>query len=111
MITDEADKRFKEKVEAIVARRMGEPDFTVDTLAAQLKTGRTKFYGKVKDLMGMSPNTYLQTQRLKKAAELLIEGELNVTEISYRVGFQNPNYFYKCFKEKYGVPPSKYGKK
>lgn len=111
LITDEADKRFKEKVEAIVARRMGEPDFTVDTLAAQLKTGRTKFYGKVKDLMGMSPNTYLQTQRLKKAAELLIEGELNVTEISYRVGFQNPNYFYKCFKEKYGVPPSKYGKK
>ena len=44
------------------------------------------------------------------AADLLIEGDLNVTEISYKVGFQSPTYFYKCFKEKYGVPPSKYGK-
>jgi AraC-like DNA-binding protein len=110
IITDEADQRFREKMEAIVALRMGDPDFNVDTLAAQLKMGRTKFYGKMKEFTGMSPNTYLQTERLKKAAELLIEGDLNVTEVSYKVGFQSPTYFYKCFKEKYGVPPSKYGK-
>jgi AraC-like DNA-binding protein len=111
IITDEADKRFREKVEIIVARHLSEPDFNVDTLAALLKMGRTKFYGKMKEFTGMSPNTYLQTARLERAAELLIEGELNVTEISYKVGFQTPTYFYKCFKEKYGVPPSKYGKK
>ena len=110
IITDEANRRFKEKVEAIVSRRLGEPDFNVDLLAAQLKMGRTKFYGKMKELTGMSPNNYLQTERLKRAAELLIEGDLNVTEISYRVGFQTPAYFYKCFKEKYGVAPSKFGK-
>ena len=46
----------------------------------------------------------------ERAAELLIEGDLNVTEVSYKVGFQSPTYFYKCFKEKYGVPPSKFGK-
>ena len=110
IITDEADQRFKEKMEAIVARRMGDPDFNVDTLAALLKMGRTKFYGKMKEFTGMSPNSYLQTERLKKAAELLIEGDLNVTEVSYKVGFQSPTYFYKCFKERYGVPPSKFGK-
>jgi AraC-like DNA-binding protein len=110
IITDEADQRFKDKMETIVAQRMGDPDFNVDTLAALLKMGRTKFYGKMKEFTGMSPNTYLQTERLKKAAELLIEGDLNVTEVSYKVGFQSPTYFYKCFKEKYGVPPSKYGK-
>ena len=110
IITDEANKRFREKVETIVSRRMGEPDFNVDTLAAQLKMGRTKFYGKMKELTGMSPNNYLQTERLKRAADLLIEGDLNVTEISYKVGFQTPAYFYKCFKEKYGVAPSKFGK-
>ena len=110
IITDEADQRFREKMETIVAQRMGDPSFNVDTLAALLKMGRTKFYGKMKEFTGMSPNTYLQTERLKKAAELLIEGDLNVTEISYKVGFQSPTYFYKCFKEKYGVPPSKYGK-
>ena len=82
----------------------------LDTLAALLKMGRTKFYGKMKEFTGMSPNNYLQTERLKKAAELLIEGDLNVTEVSYKVGFQSPTYFYKCFKEKYGVPPSKFGR-
>lgn len=110
IITDEADQRFREKMETIVAQHIGDPNFNVDTLAAQLKMGRTKFYGKMKEFTGMSPNNYLQTERLKKAAELLIEGDLNVTEISYKVGFQSPTYFYKCFKEKYGVPPSKYGR-
>ena len=110
IITDEADQRFKYKMETFVAQHLGDPTFNVDTLAAMLKMGRTKFYGKMKEFTGMSPNTYLQTERLKKAAELLIEGDLNVTEISYKVGFQSPTYFYKCFKEKYGVPPSKYGK-
>jgi signal transduction histidine kinase/DNA-binding response OmpR family regulator len=110
IITDEADQRFREKMETIVAQHLGDPSFNVDTLAALLKMGRTKFYGKMKEFTGMSPNTYLQTERLKKAADLLIEGDLNVTEISYKVGFQSPTYFYKCFKEKYGVPPSKFGK-
>ena len=110
IITDEADQRFRDKMETFVAQHLSDPDFNVDTLAAMLKMGRTKFYGKMKEFTGMSPNTYLQTERLKKAAELLIEGDLNVTEISYKVGFQSPTYFYKCFKEKYGVPPSKYGK-
>ena len=110
IITDEADQRFKDKMETIVAQRLGDPNFNVDTLAALLKMGRTKFYGKMKEFTGMSPNNYLQTERLKKAAEMLIEGDLNVTEISYKVGFQSPTYFYKCFKEKYGVPPSKFGR-
>jgi len=110
IITDEADQRFKDKMEAIVAQRLGDPNFNVDTLASLLKMGRTKFYGKMKEFTGMSPNNYLQTERLKKAAEMLIEGDLNVTEISYKVGFQSPTYFYKCFKEKYGVPPSKFGR-
>ena len=110
IITDEADQRFKDKMEIIVAQHLSDPDFNVDSLAALLKMGRTKFYGKMKELTGMSPNVYLQTERLKKAADLLIEGDMNVTEISYEVGFQSPTYFYKCFKEKYGVPPSKFGR-
>ena len=110
IVTDEADQRFREKMETIVAQRLGDADFNVDMLASLLKMGRTKFYGKMKEFTGMSPNSYLQNERLKRAAELLIEGDLNVTEVSYKVGFQSPTYFYKCFKEKYGVPPSKFGK-
>jgi len=45
---------------------------------------------------------------MRSAAELLEEGELNITEISYKKGFQDASYFNKCFKQHYGMPPSKY---
>ena len=111
IITAEADTRFVEKMEHIIYQHIGDPDFNIDQLAAALRMGRTKFYGKTKELTGLSPNNYLQNIRLQRAAELLVEGDLNVTEVSYQVGFFNPSYFYKCFKEKYGVAPSKYGKR
>ena len=70
--------------------------------------GRTRFYGKVKEIFGISPNKYIANRRLETAASLLIEGQYNVTEVAYKVGFTDPAYFYKCFKQKYGVMPSKY---
>ena len=47
---------------------------------------------------------------MQRAADLLLEGELTVSEVSYKVGIQDPSYFNKCFKAKYGIVPSKYGK-
>lgn len=46
--------------------------------------------------------------RMDKAADLLADGELNVSEVSYKVGIQDPSYFNKLFKSYYGVLPSKY---
>lgn len=82
----------------------------MDRLAEIMKMGRTKFYGKVKELTGQSPNKYLQEARMERAAQLLLEGELTVSEVSYKVGIQDPSYFNKVFKAKYGVVPSKYGR-
>lgn len=110
LIESHQDKLFKEKLEVLTARHLAEEDFSVDRLAELTKMGRTKFYGKVKELTGMSPNKYLQEARMKLAAQLLLEGELTVAEISYKVGIQDPSYFNKLFKAKYGVVPSKYGK-
>ena len=104
------DKVFVEKLEMLTARHLSEEDFTVDRLAEMMNMGRTKFYGKVKELTGMSPNKYLQEARMQRASELLLEGELNVSEVCYRIGMQDPTYFNKVFKARYGVVPSKYGK-
>ena len=49
-------------------------------------------------------------ERLRIAAKLLLEGEYTVSEISEKVGFSDSTYFYKCFKNKFGIAPSKYGK-
>ena len=85
----------------------------MEDFAARMKLGRTLFYKKVRGLTGYTPNDYLRLFRLKKAAELLSEGNYNVSEISYKVGISDPLYFSRCFKQQFGVSPSVYlhGKK
>lgn len=104
------DKKFKDKLEAIVAQHIGDNNFNVDRLAELLCLGRTTVYNRTKSIMGVSPNIYIQNERLRIAAKLLLEGEYTVSEISEKVGFSDSTYFYKCFKNKFGIAPSKYGK-
>ncbi|NPD92881.1 hybrid sensor histidine kinase/response regulator transcription factor [Xylanibacter muris] len=108
IITSVADKNFIQKMQLIIAQNISNPDFTVDMLAQMMNMGRTKFFNKTKELLGISPNKYLQNERMRIAADLLAEGELTVAEISYRIGIQDASYFNKCFKSRYGVAPSKY---
>lgn len=104
------DKKFKDKLEAIVAQHIGDNNFNVDRLTELLCLGRTTVYNRTKSIMGVSPNIYIQNERLRIAAKLLLEGEYTVSEISEKVGFSDSTYFYKCFKNKFGIAPSKYGK-
>ena len=104
------DKKFKDKLEAIVAQHISDNSFNVDKLAELLNLGRTTVYNRTKSIMGISPNMYIQNERLRIAAEMLLEGEYTISEISDKVGFSDATYFYKCFKNKYGVAPSKYNK-
>ena len=104
------DKKFKDKLEAIVAQHIGDNNFNVDRLAELLSLGRTTVYNRTKSIMGVSPNIYIQNERLRIAAKLLLEGEYTVSEISEKVGFSDSTYFYKCFKNKFGIAPRKYGK-
>ena len=110
VLTSRADKRFRQQVEAVVSQHLGDSTLSVDRLAEMLSMGRTKFYGKVKEVFGMSPNKYLLARRMEAAAELLDEGKYNVSEVSYRVGFSDPIYFNRCFKAHFGIVPSKYKK-
>ncbi|MBQ6812720.1 MAG: helix-turn-helix domain-containing protein [Agathobacter sp.] len=64
----------------------------------------------IKKYTGMTYSEYLQDIRLKKAGELLLHTDTNVTEIAELVGYQNKGYFYKIFTEKYGMTPAKYKK-
>lgn len=104
------DKNFLESFQQLVASHLGDSDFTIDTLATMMHMGRTKLYGKVKELTGVTPNKYIMNERMKKAAELLATGEYTVAIVSYKVGLEDASYFNKCFKSYFGISPSKYGK-
>lgn len=108
MLRNEQDSLFVKRLDCIVYSRLGEQDLSVDKVAGLLHLGRTIFYKKVRGTTGYTPNEYIRVIRLRKAAELLKEGEKNVSEVAYAVGFDNPYYFSKCFKEQFGMPPSQY---
>lgn len=108
IVLDKQDKVFRERVQAIIARHISDPAFSIDMLASEMYMGRTKFYGKVKELLGVSPNKLLMNERMRIAAELIKEGRLTIGEVAYKTGFDNQSYFNKCFKKYYGVPPGQY---
>lgn len=108
VLRNEQDSLFVKRLDSIVYSRLGEQDLSVDKVAGLLHLGRTIFYKKVRGTTGYTPNEYIRVIRLRKAAELLKEGEKNVSEVAYAVGFDNPYYFSKCFKEQFGMPPSQY---
>ena len=108
VITVVQDKKFKDQVDNLIALHLDDSNFSVDTLASAMKMGRTKFYGKMKDLYGISPNKYIMNIRMEKAVELIQQGDLTISEIGYKVGIPDASYFNKCFKQKYGVAPSKF---
>lgn len=102
------DQLFVRRLDAIIYSKIGDVNLTIDAIAAQLHVGRTIFYRKVRGITGYTPSDYLRVLRMKKAAELLKEGTKNISEVAYAVGYDNPNYFSKRFKEHFGVPPSQY---
>lgn len=108
MLRNEQDSLFVKRLDSIVYSRLGEQDLSVDKVAGLLHLGRTIFYKKVRGTTGYTPDEYIRVIRLRKAAELLKESEKNVSEVAYAVGFDNPYYFSKCFKEQFGMPPSQY---
>ncbi len=108
---DKKDQQFYELINNIVDENLSNPDFSVADFTAKANLSRTIFYKKVKGLTGYSPNELLKVKRMKKAAELLIEGKYNVSEVSWKVGIEDPFYFSKCFKAQFGCAPSKYGVK
>ncbi len=104
------DNELMDKVHRIIEENLGNPDFCIDDFAKSLGMSRTLFYKKIKGITGESPNEYLRIVRLKKGAEYLLSDELHISEIAYRVGFNDPDYFGRCFRKQMGVSPKQYRK-
>lgn len=106
------DRIFIEKAQGLILENLTDPDFSVDKFAELMNQSRSLFFTKVKNIFGNTPNDLIQTIRLKKAAEILLNNEegKTISEIAYEVGFSSSRYFTQCFKNHFGTTPSKYGK-
>ena len=102
------DEKLIQRAIKLVEDHISEPEFSVEDLSHELGMSRVYLYKKLLSLTGKSPLEFIRAIRLQQAAQLLEKSQLNVSEIAYKVGFNNPKYFAKCFKEEYKMLPSAY---
>ena len=84
------------------------PTLTANSLSKHLGYSKSQFYRKMIANTGMSPNIFIKEYRLNKALNLLNKQVDNISEVAFKIGFNSPAYFSKCFFDKYGILPSKY---
>ncbi|MVT08186.1 hybrid sensor histidine kinase/response regulator transcription factor [Chitinophaga tropicalis] len=102
------NEKFLQRALAIVERNLSNADFSVEELSRELFMNRVSVYRRIFNLTGQTPVEFIRMVRIKKAAQLLSKTEMNVTEVAYEVGFNNPKYFTKYFKIAYNMLPSAY---
>lgn len=105
------DSVFLSKAMELVEKNLNEPNYSVEQLSKDLCMDRTGLYRKLIALLDKSPSLFIRSIRLQKAAQLILEGNLSISEIAENVGFSSSSYLSKCFQEMYSCRPSEYAEK
>lgn len=108
IVLSSIDEQLLKKALKIVEDNISNDQFDIMAFSMELGVSRTLLFTKVKAWTNFTPNEFIQEIRMKRAARLLEQGNLNISEIGYQVGFKNPKYFSKCFQKKFGISPSRY---
>lgn len=102
------DESLVRKVIALVEENIGNPDFSVDALSREVGMSRIHLYRKLNAISGKTPVEFIRAIRMERATKLLEQSQLSISEIAYQVGFNNPKYFARQFREEFGELPSAY---
>lgn len=101
-------EKFLNQVLDIIDSNIDDSDFNVEKLCKTMRINQTMLYRNIKSYTGMSISSFMRKVRLKRALQLMAESDLTISEIAYKVGFNDPGYFTKCFTNEYGQPPSSF---
>ena len=103
-----SERSFIEQVREVVNEQIGNEHFNVDALAAEVGVSVRQLQRKIRALTGETPASLIRSMRVKRAKQLLEGSFGTVAEIAYAVGFNNPAYFTKRFREMYGQTPTEW---
>ena len=108
----QSDQQFMNEVMNILEKNYADPQFGVKDLTERLNISYTVIYKKFVSLTGLPPVRFIQLYRLQIAKKILENSTNNVivSEIAYRVGFNDPKYFTRCFVKQYKQTPSSFFK-
>ncbi len=102
------DDLFLKTALETIENHLDDSTFKIEDFCRSMGMSRTQLYRKLKALTGMSPNIFTRKIRLARATQLLKDGYFSIAEITYKVGFSDLQYFRDCFKNEYGVTPSRF---
>lgn len=102
------DERFLKKVIEIVENNIGDPDFDIEKFASEAGVSRMQLYRKLSALTDMTVKEFVRDIRMKRAAQLLRQKNMNISEIAWGTGFRDLSHFRKCFRQKFGMSASEY---
>ncbi|MEM9142687.1 MAG: ATP-binding protein, partial [Bacteroidota bacterium] len=104
------DQEFLGKLNTIIEENLEEPEFQMDRLALDMAMSHSSIYKKLKALTGMTIIGFIKDFRLRRAAQMLEQHKLSITDISFKVGYTDRKHFSQEFKKKFGRTPSEYAK-
>lgn len=111
IILSSPDERFLQKAIEVVENNISDPDLDIERFAAEIGVSRMQLYRKLDALTEMTVKEFVRNIRLKRAAQMLVQKKLNVSEVAYAVGFKDLSHFRKCFKQEFGMSASDYAEK
>lgn len=106
-----ADKKLLEKITSTVREHLEEAEFDLEMLSKELGMSKSTLHRKIKAMTGLTPLDFIRNIKMKEACVMLNARQLSISEIAYALGFTNPKYFTKCFKDEFGVTPTEFQQK
>ena len=108
---DKDNKDFLERCIKIIEAHQDDTEFTVQTFAQEIGMSHATLYKKIKSISGLTVNVFIRYLRLRKAADLLINTNKTILEVTYDTGFNDMKYFREQFSKLFGMKPSEYVKR
>lgn len=102
------DREFIDKIRAIIDENLSYEELGVAILADKMCMSSSTLYRKIMAIVGVSTNEYIRRVRLGRAAEMLVNSGLNITDIAFQTGFGSHSSFAKAFKKEFGMTASEY---
>ncbi len=102
------DKNFLEGIIESILQHLDESEFDLEKLASDMNISKSTLYRKIKSITGLTPLDFIRNIKMKHACMMLKSQGQTISEIAYALGFNNPKYFSKCFKEEFGISPTEY---
>lgn len=102
------DEKFMKDIISFIDKRIADPNYSVEELSSDMAMSRATLYRKLLQMTERTPVEFIKFMRLKRSIQLLETSHFNIAEIAYKVGFNNPKYFAKSFKQEFEKLPSDY---